>query len=117
MLLQLLIITIAILITGAILPGIQIRSFWTAVVIAIVLALLNFFVRPFMVVLSIPFTVITFGLFLFVINAVIILLAGGIVSGFRVKGFWWALIFSIILSVVTYLLEIIIFPGNGVVTS
>lgn len=115
MLLQLLIITVAVLITGAILPGIKVNSFWSALGVATVLALLNFFVKPIMVFLSIPFTIMTFGLFLFVVNALIILMASGFVSGFRVKGFWWALIFSIILSVVTYFLEMIVMSGNVVV--
>jgi|AntAceMinimDraft_9_1070365.scaffolds.fasta_scaffold00170_25 putative membrane protein len=111
--LQILIIAIAVLITGAILPGIQIKSFWTAVLIAIVLALLNFFVYPVMVFLSIPITIITFGLFLFVINAVIIMLASAMIGGFKVEGFWWALIFSIVLSFVTYLLEMVLMPQSG----
>jgi len=113
LILQILIIAIAVLLTGAILPGIQIKSFWTAVMVAIVLALLNFFVYPVMVFLAIPITIITFGLFLFVINALIIMLAGSIVGGFKVDGFWWALIFSIILSFITYLLEIVLMPQGG----
>ncbi len=107
---QILIIAIAVIVTAAVLPGIQIKSFWTAVLVAIVLGLLNYFVSPVMVFLSIPITVVTFGLFLFVINALIILLASAIVGGFRVDGFWWALIFSIVLSFVTYLLEAILMP-------
>lgn len=113
MILQILIITIAVLITGAILPGIQIKSFWTAVLVAIVLGLLNFFVHPVMVFLAIPITIITFGLFLFVINALIIMLASAIVGGFKVEGFWWALIFSIVLSFVTYLLEMVLMPQGA----
>ncbi len=108
---QILILAIAVILTSYILPGIYVKSFWSALLIAIVLALLNAFVRPIMVYLSIPFTLWTFGLFLFVINALIIMLAGAIVKGFEVKGFWWALIFSIILSVIMYLLEEMILPA------
>ncbi len=111
--LQILIIAVAVLLTGAILPGVKIRSFWTAVIVAIVLALLNFFVYPVMVFLSIPITIITFGLFLFVINALIIMLASALIGGFRVDGFWWALIFSIVLSFITYLLEMILMPESA----
>ena len=111
MILQLLIVTVAVLITGAILPGIKIKSFWTAVLIAIVLALLNTFVRPIMVFLTIPITILTLGLFLLVINALIILIVGNIVNGFKVRGFGSALIFSVILSVVTYLLEWLLIKG------
>ncbi len=108
---QILILTVAVILTSYLLPGITVKSFWTAVLVAIVLGLLNAFVKPFMVFLSIPFTLVTFGLFLFVINALIILLAGAVVKGFEVKGFWWALIFSIILSLIQYLLEVLILPA------
>ena len=107
---QILIIAVAVILTAAILPGIQIKSFGTAILVAIVLALLNYFVNPVMVFLSIPITILTFGLFLFVINALIIMLASALVGGFKVDGFWWALIFSIVLSFVTYLLEAILIP-------
>lgn len=109
---QILIIAVAVIITALILPGIKIKSFGSAVILAIVLSLLNYFVTPVMVFLSIPITIVTFGLFLFVINALIIMLAGAIVSGFKVEGFWWALIFSIVLSFVTYLLEMVLMPGT-----
>ncbi|MBE0646505.1 MAG: phage holin family protein [Bacteroidales bacterium] len=108
---QVLILTFAVLLTSYLLPGITVKSFWTAVLVAIVLGLLNAFVKPFMVFLTIPFTLVTFGLFLFVINALIIMLAGALIKGFEVKGFWWALIFSIILSLVEYLLEYLILPS------
>ncbi|SEF64118.1 putative membrane protein [Halpernia humi] len=87
------------------LSGVHIASFGTAIIFAIVLALLNFFVRPILSILGLPLTIITFGLFSFVINALIILLAGHFVTGMTVDGFWWALIFSICLSVVTSLLD------------
>ncbi|MBL7138593.1 MAG: phage holin family protein [Bacteroidales bacterium] len=108
---QILILTFAVILTSYLLPGITVKSFWTALLVAIVLALLNYFVKPIMVVLTIPFTLWTFGLFLFVINALIILLAGALIKGFEVKGFWWALIFSIILSLIQYLLEYLILPS------
>lgn len=87
------------------LSGIHIASFGTAIVFAIILALLNIFVKPILSILGLPLTIITFGLFSFVINALIILLAGYFVTGMTVDGFWWALIFSIALSVVTSLLD------------
>ncbi len=101
---KLLITAAVVMFTAWILPGIQIKNFWSAIVVAIILALLNIFVKPVMVFLTIPFTIITFGLFLLVINALIILLAGAIVSGFKVMGFWWALAFSIIISLISYIL-------------
>lgn len=86
------------------LPGIHIDTFWTAIVCALVLAVLNAIVKPVLVILTLPITVVTFGLFLFVINALIILMAGRFIDGFSVNGFWWALLFSLLLSVITSLL-------------
>jgi putative membrane protein len=84
-----------------ILSGVHIQSFVTALILAIVLGLLNIFVKPLLIILTLPITIFTFGLFLFVINALIILLAAKFVNGFRVDGFWWALLFSLLLSVLT----------------
>ena len=78
-----------------ILSGVHIQSFVTALILAIVLGLLNLFVKPILIILTLPITIFTFGLFLFVINALIILLAAKFVNGFRVDGFWWALLFSL----------------------
>jgi len=86
------------------LSGIEIDSFWTAIVVAIVLAILNAIIKPLLIILTLPITIVTLGLFLFVINALIILLASHFVSGFRVDGFWWALLFSLLLSLVTSVL-------------
>ena len=87
-----------------ILEGIKFDSFWTAIVVAIVLAVLNAIVKPLLILFTLPITLFTFGLFLFVINALIILLAEKLVSGFMVDGFWWALLFSLMLSLLTSLL-------------
>lgn len=87
-----------------VLKGIHIDTFLTSLVLAIVLAILNAFIKPILIILTLPFTIFTFGLFLFVINACIILLAGKFVRGFYVDGFWWALLFSLLLSVITSLL-------------
>ena len=86
------------------LTGIKFDSFWTAIIVAIVLAILNAIVRPILILFTLPITVFTFGLFLFVINAIIILFAEKLVSGFRVDGFWWALLFSFLLSFLTSIL-------------
>jgi putative membrane protein len=87
-----------------ILSGISIDTFWTAIIVAIVLAILNAIVKPLLILLTLPITLLTLGLFLFVINALIILFAEHLVSGFRVDGFWWALLFSLLLSLVTSLM-------------
>ena len=98
---QLIISALAVIITSLILPGVQINSPLTGVIVAAVLAVLNAIIKPILVILTIPITVITLGLFLLVINAAIILLASYLVDGFNVQGFWTALFFSIILSLVT----------------
>ena len=90
---------------SSLLPGVHIDSFVTALILALVLAVLNMLLKPIMVILTLPITIITFGLFLLVINAAIILLASKLVDGFKVDGFWWALLFSILLSVVTSILH------------
>src|SRR5215216_672426 len=87
-----------------ILKGVQIDTFTTAIVLALVLAILNAIVKPILIFITLPITVVTLGLFLFVINALIIILADKFIKGFHVDGFWWALLFSLLLSIVTSVL-------------
>ena len=87
-----------------ILSGVRIESFWAAIILAIVLAILDAIVKPLLIFLTLPLTIVTLGLFLFVINAIIILLADNLIDGFRVDGFWWALLFSLLLSIATAIL-------------
>lgn len=97
-LVKLLLTAIAVIVLGYLLPGVSVTSFLTALVVAVVIALLRLIVKPILIILTLPITIITFGLFLLFINALIILLAGYFVSGFVVDGIWWALIFSLLLS-------------------
>ncbi len=103
---------VSILIIGALLPGIRIKgsTFWTASLVAIVLAILNFLIYPFMVILTLPITILTLGLFLLVINAFIIKLVSWIIPQFEVDNFWWALLFSILLSAIMLFFELFLFP-------
>lgn len=103
---QIVVAGLAVIITAYILPGIAVADFLTAVVIAALLALLNLTIKPILVLLTIPITIFTLGLFLLVINAVIVLIAAEIVPGFIVDGFWWAVLFSLILSLITSLLGV-----------
>lgn len=82
------------------LPGIDIKDFFTAIIVAFVLALLDAVVKPILIIFTLPATIFTLGLFLFVINAIIILIDDHFVGGFRVDGFWYALLFSICLSLI-----------------
>ena len=81
------------------LPGVDVEGYLTAVIVAVVLGLLNFTVKPLLIILTLPITVFTLGLFLLVINALMIILASYVVPGFFVDGFWWALLYSILLSI------------------
>lgn len=101
---NLLISALAVYFTAWLLPGITVKSYGAAVGVALVIAVLNVLVKPLLVLLTIPVTALTLGLFLLVIDAIIVLLAGKLLSSFQVDGFWWALLFSVIVSVVTNLL-------------
>ena len=94
------------------LPGVEIIDVKTAVIVALVLALLNMFVKPILVLLTIPVTIITLGLFLLVINILIIKWTDSLVGGFTVDGWWSALLFSLIVSVVTWILSGLIDKGD-----
>lgn len=98
LLLRILLSAVAVVILAKILPGVGVDSYTTAILVAIVLGLLNFIVKPILVILTLPVTILTLGLFLLIINAVIILLANNLVGGFQVDNIWWALLFSLLLS-------------------
>jgi putative membrane protein len=100
---RLLVYTCAVLLTSWLLPGITIENFVTAIMVAIALAIINTFIRPILIFLTIPVTIVTLGFFLLVINALIIMLISMIIPGFIVDGFWWALLFSVILSIIASL--------------
>jgi putative membrane protein len=92
--------TLAVLTGTYLLKGVHVDGVKTALVVAIVIALLNTIVKPILVILTFPITVLTLGLFLLVINGALILLAAKLVGGFRVDSFWWALAFSMLVSLV-----------------
>ena len=100
MLRNLLISTISIFAVSYILSGIQIDSFLTAAIVAVVMAVLNVTLKPFLVLITIPITIITFGLFLLVINVLVLYAAEALIGGFHIAGFWWALAFSLLVSLV-----------------
>lgn len=103
---KLLLNAIAVVITAYILPGVQLQGFEYAILLAAVLALLNVSIKPVLLILTIPATVLTLGLFILVINAVMILIADWIIpAGFNVNGFWWAFLFSIVLSIINSIFD------------
>jgi len=96
---------VALLVVAYILPGITVASFGSALIAALVLGLLNALVKPVLIILTLPITVVTLGLFLLVLNALVFWFAGSILKGFQVNGFWWALIGAIVYSIVSGLLS------------
>ena len=97
--------TLAILITAYILPGVHVNGLLAAFVLAIVLGAINAILRPILIFLTLPLTVLTLGLFTLVINGVLVMLASYIVPGFVVVNFWWALLFGIVLSIISWALQ------------
>jgi putative membrane protein len=99
LLFRILITSALVVVLSHLMTGVHVAGFTTALIVAVVLGLLNIFIKPILVLLTLPITFITLGLFLLVINAIIILLCDNIVGGFSVDSFFTALLFSIILSV------------------
>jgi putative membrane protein len=96
---------LAVVLTAYLLPGVSVTDYWTALIVALVLSIVNVIIKPILIVLTIPITFLTLGLFLLVINALMIMLADWLVDGFSVEGFWWALLFSLILSLFNSLFD------------
>ncbi|WP_138434973.1 phage holin family protein [Winogradskyella algicola] len=107
LLVRLLLNALAVFILAHILSGVAVSGYAGALIVAIVLAILNLFVKPVLIILTLPVTILTLGLFLLVINALIILLADKLIDGFAVNSFWTALIFSILLSILQSILQTI----------
>jgi len=105
LIIRLLLNAFAVVILSKILTGVDVDSYTTAIIVAVVLALLNLVVKPVLVIFTLPATILTLGLFLFVINALIILLADKLIDGFSVANFWIALLFSILLTILQSILH------------
>jgi putative membrane protein len=99
LLIRILITSGLVLLIAHFMSGVHVANFTTALIVAVVLGLLNVFIKPILIILTLPVTILTLGLFLFVINAIIIMLCTNIVGGFKVDTFLTALLFSIILSI------------------
>lgn len=99
--------TLVIMAAAYLLPGITIENFVVALIVSIILAFLNTFIRPILIILTLPITLLTLGLFLLVINALLIMLTSAIVPGFHVNGFGWAILFSILVSIINAFIGIL----------
>ncbi len=100
LLLKLLTSALAVMIAAYLLPGIEVSSFFVAVVLVVVFALLNLLVKPLLILLTLPINILTLGLFTLIINGAIVLLAAKIVEGFSVTNIWWGILFSLVVSLV-----------------
>jgi putative membrane protein len=104
--------TLALIAVAYLMPSIDVTSFWSALVAALILALLNAVIRPLLILLTLPVTVITLGLFIFVINALLFWFVGSFVEGFVVRGFWAAFFGAILFSIVSWLLSVLVLKGS-----
>ncbi len=99
-----LILTVAIIVTSYLLGGIQVGGFFPAFFAAAILGILNAFFRPLLLLLTLPLNILTLGLFTFVINAIMLMMASGVIPGFEVHGFWSAVFGSLLISIISWLL-------------
>ncbi|MDO3694688.1 phage holin family protein [Wenyingzhuangia sp. chi5] len=102
---QLLVNALAVVLIANLLPGVAVASLGTAVWVALILSILNLLVKPILIVLTLPITVLTLGLFLLIINAIIISMADALISGFTVNGIGIAILFSLLLSILESVLS------------
>ncbi len=109
MITRLIVSAVAVLITAYTLEGVTVDPWWWAVVIAVVLGFINAFIRPLVKLLALPINIMTLGLFTFVINALMVLLCSWLIGPhFEVEGFWWALGFSLVLTLVNWGLHLFV---------
>lgn len=95
----------SVLLSSYALAGVRVDSFLYAVIAAVALGIVNIFIKPLLIILTLPATILTLGLFVFVINALLVMLVARFVPGFHVDGFWWALLFSLVFSVLKFILD------------
>lgn len=112
LIIRLLLNAVAVIFLSKVLNGVSVDSYSTAVIVAVVLSILNLLVKPILIILTLPITIITLGLFLLVINALLILLADKLIDGFSVSNIWTAILFSILLSILQSLLHSFLKEGK-----
>jgi putative membrane protein len=105
MIVSILVNAVAVFLAAYLLRGVTVNNFWTALITAILLAIINAVIKPILVFLTIPITILTLGLFILVINALILMLIDAMLSGLKIKNFGWALLFGVVLSIINGLLS------------
>lgn len=103
-----LIMTVSVMIAAYVIPGVTVSNFFSALWVALFLGIVNLLLKPLLILITLPINILTLGLFTFVINGLIILLASSVVKGFQVSGFWVAVLFSIVLSIINFLMNLLI---------
>ena len=103
---------LALMTVAYVLPGIAVADFVTALVAALVLGLVNAIIRPVLIFLTLPATLLTLGLFIFVINGLLFWFVGSFIEGFRVSGFWWGVAGAIAYSIVSWALSAVLLPAR-----
>ncbi|MBK7888188.1 MAG: phage holin family protein [Bacteroidetes bacterium] len=105
---------ISVFLIANLMPGVEVKGLTTALLVSLLLVLMNVYVKPILIFLTFPITIVTLGLFLLVINATIILITSYLLKdGFKVDGFWIAMLFSIVLSMITSLIDLLIEKEKG----
>ena len=112
LIIKLLLNALAVVILSKILTGVYVESYTTAILVAVVLSLLNLLVKPFLVILTLPITIVTLGLFMLVVNALIILLPDKLIDGFSISSIWIANLFSVLLSILQSLFHSFLKEGE-----
>ncbi|HQG51428.1 MAG TPA: phage holin family protein [Syntrophorhabdaceae bacterium] len=97
------IMALSVMVASYIIPGVSVKGFFTAMWVALFIGIVNVLVKPFLIFITLPINILTLGLFTFVINALLIMLASSVIKGFEVKGFWIAMLFSVVLSVINFI--------------
>jgi putative membrane protein len=105
LMLKWLLMAASVVIAAYFIPGVMVKSFFSALFVALFLGIVNTLIRPVLILITLPINIMTLGLFTFVINAALVLLASSVIKGFEVSGFWTAMFFSVVLSVVNYVLH------------
>jgi putative membrane protein len=100
--------TVSVMIAAYVIPGVTVSNFFSALWVALFLGIVNLLLRPLLILITLPINILTLGLFTFVINGLIILLASSVVKGFQVSGFWVAVLFSIVLSIINFFMNLLI---------
>lgn len=104
--------TVAVWITGYFLPGVHIKSFGISLLVAIVLGIVNAFLRPIIFILTLPINILTLGLFSFVIMGLLVYFVSAIVPGFTIDNFGWAILFALVVALINWILWSLITPAR-----